>query len=366
MTCMKKYILLAAGLALTAGLAATVDKYLITSGELLANPGFARGLEEWQIDGPPATVTVTDGTLRLELREPGKSVEIEQTVTTATYPGFVLLEGELKSWNVTPGPEPWQRARLDFSRYGATGEWLPLPHNVVSLEGSEDWHHYQEIFRLVDGVSRSSVAIQLLSATGVLWVKNLSLHQVVPSPAYIATRIFLFSMWAAGLTWLFAPHVLGSGGKFIGIATGLALTLIIVGTMLPASVKARWQVGIAEMVHAGEGAITADHPDGKKEVAAAPVDQFYLIGNIEIGKAGHFVFFGLLGFLLLTNRGGNVIITTLAETAILGAATELMQIFVEGRTPLVSDFLTDMGGVTTGILLCLLWLRGRSLLPSKS
>jgi len=362
---MTKFILLTAALALTVVLAVTVDKYKVTSGELLSNRGFEQGLKDWKIDGTPSALTVKDGVLVVELREPGKSVEIEQPIAKMTTPGFVLLEGELKSLDVVPGEKPWHRARLDFSRYGTNGKWLPLPHNVISLEGSTEWQHYQEIFRLVEGVGKSVVTIQMLSATGELWVRNLSLHRVVPATGYKVARAALFLMWASVLILLFGPHVIGGKRKFLGVMTGLVVIIIVIGTMLPASFKTRWQGEIKDLVLAGENHLTTNHSGLNVGTDSEHSEQIYLVGDLEISKVGHFVFFGLLGFLVLARGGKGSILPQLAETAVLGAATELMQFFVEGRTPLVSDFLTDMAGVATGLLICLIFLRCRRLLSDR-
>lgn len=362
MTNLIKFILLAAALAFTALLAVTVDKYQVTSGELLSNRAFELGLKDWKIAGTPTVLTVRDGALFIELREPGRSVEIEQPIANMTGPGFVLLEGEIKSAEVVPGAKPWHRARLDFSRYGADGKWLSLPHNVVTLEGSTDWQHYQEVFRLVDGVGRSTVAIQVLSATGKLWVRNLSLHRVVPASSYKAARAFLFLMWATIIILLFGPRVRGGERKLLGLVTALAVILIVIGTMLPASFKTSWQGEIKELVFAGGSNLDANHSGGNGGADNEHTEHIYLVGSIEIGKVGHFVFFGLLGFLVLVRRREGAILPELAEIAVLATATELMQFFVEGRTPLVADFFTDMAGVSTGVLICLIFLQHRKLL----
>jgi len=83
-----------------------------------------------------------------------------------------------------------------------------------------------------------------------------------------------------------------------------------------------------------------------------PVDHFLEVSGspIPAGKIGHVFCFALLTFFLLRHRNHWKI--SLSELfvilALLGIATEGIQLFIEGRTPNFLDFGFDLTGVTIG------------------
>jgi VanZ family protein len=82
--------------------------------------------------------------------------------------------------------------------------------------------------------------------------------------------------------------------------------------------------------------------------------------NYVIRKGAHLATFGLLGILLLQAFGGRkgAPIYAWALATLYGAADELHQGFVPGRTSLLSDVAIDSGGALAAILL-FLWVRSR-------
>jgi VanZ family protein len=67
------------------------------------------------------------------------------------------------------------------------------------------------------------------------------------------------------------------------------------------------------------------------------------------GKSGHFVLYGLLGISLAVAFPARAWRTLMLELGMMGGATELLQFFIEGRTPLVGDWLLDLAGAGAGL-----------------
>ena len=79
----------------------------------------------------------------------------------------------------------------------------------------------------------------------------------------------------------------------------------------------------------------------------------------KVTGSGHFVFFGFLG-LGLTVALPRHWKLLLLDVGMLAGATEVMQIFVEGRTALIGDCLLDLAGAGCGLALVSLWRRWAS------
>lgn len=85
--------------------------------------------------------------------------------------------------------------------------------------------------------------------------------------------------------------------------------------------------------------------------------------TVLVRKSAHFCEYALLALLvclafyyggqLLWRNAGNI----LCPCLLWAVSDEFLQTFIEGRTGLVQDVLIDFGGILTGCLVLLLWLR---------
>ena len=117
------------------------------------------------------------------------------------------------------------------------------------------------------------------------------------------------------------------------------VAIILAGATLPCN----WEISA--------GKETADWVD-----VALP--GFLSTKSFDVASAGHFFLFGLLGMLLasLLQKGPNRLFglgASLAVLLVLAGASELIQLFIEGRHPLWRDFMIDCVGGITGMSLLL-------------
>jgi VanZ family protein len=65
----------------------------------------------------------------------------------------------------------------------------------------------------------------------------------------------------------------------------------------------------------------------------------------DITKVAHFLLFAILGGLLYVRQGRGSVWRVVVDTGMFACGTELVQLFVDGRSALVGDVVLDMGGV---------------------
>lgn len=79
------------------------------------------------------------------------------------------------------------------------------------------------------------------------------------------------------------------------------------------------------------------------------------LSSMDLSKIGHFIFFLGLGFILAMILRDRKIFDFFAVIVMLACGTELIQIYIDGRTPLFSDVLIDISGGLLGIALAKLF-----------
>jgi VanZ family protein len=93
-----------------------------------------------------------------------------------------------------------------------------------------------------------------------------------------------------------------------------------------------------------------------------------------VKKVGHFVLFGLLAFFAFSStarrhgRPGSLsstteFATTGAALLLFAAAAEVVQFLTTSRTPSLTDWVIDAGGVLLGGAVALMWSRAQAGLP---
>lgn len=336
------YVFLLILLAVTLGCAVFVDRFHEVGGEILADSNLEKGFSRWQVSGETSAVKIGNNILKIALDENDNKVRVGQIVEGLGDSGYLKLTGEVKTSGVIPGKKPWYRPRLVLSRYDEDGKWLSLPHTVFMLDGTNDWQTYEGVFRLVDGVARTEVVVQMMNATGEMWLRNLSLKKVAPSGSYRLAGILLMIAWGVGVLFLFRPYVAGRQSLWQKFMLSTVVLLIIVGTQLPASCKVRWQGGLRQAVVAEEVLVNNLVVSTVHGINGG--DKIYIFGRLEIGKVGHALFFGILFALMLGALPSQPLLSMVADGAIFAAATEIMQNFAVGRSALFQDFLIDFSG----------------------
>lgn len=340
------------GALLTLFFALNVKPFEPVGPELLHNPGLGEGLEGWRSYGPSGAVEVDGvGGVRLRLDDPAKSVGLTQTRRDLGGYARLILSGELACENVVPGKRGWEKARLILSSHDDQGKWLPAPHVVANLTGTRDWRQYSEVFKPVAQAREWRISLQLPRASGTLSARALSLHEAAENPVFSRGRLVAFCFWPMFLAVLLLPRIRGRASRLLKACALLTLLIILWGTLMPAETKTEIfsesrKVFKQLQEKSTESLKTASDKSDKSD---SPLE-----ASVDQAKLGHFLLFALLAFLLAlvsAAQSGVFLIVELFQTA---AVTEMLQFFVEKRTPLISDLGIDMAGVLLGLFL--IWI----------
>lgn len=111
----------------------------------------------------------------------------------------------------------------------------------------------------------------------------------------------------------------------------LAFIAIIIGTTMPNDMKIQVSNQVATQIHTVN-------------------DTFSPVMALYLTKAGHFCFFVLFGLFLsmLLNRESAILV--LGHILLLAGAAEIAQFYIDGRSPLILDFVLDASGGLVGLI----------------
>ena len=337
---------------ITAGSALVVSPYEDCGPELLADPGFKQNDVCWRVNhSGGGRVEITEGVVALYSTDAGKSVRVAQTVHPHPENRLkVRLSARVRCRDVVAGQKRWNRARVTLGQHDGNSTRWDLPHGLTSLEGTEKWRKYAKVFTIAPATKKLILTIQLSHATGSLWVKDLSLRPVCANPIFHRIQKPFLVAWGLFLLWVISGWLRDGKRLFFKSLLAVATAAVLIGTMMPGDMKAhlQWQI---------EGRVT-----GSASRPVETTDPGYAVWVDRISDAvltsAHFIVFGIFAFflaVLVTHRGIGLIFLDLL---IFAGTTELVQFYIDGRTPMPRDFLLDIAGGTLGILLGIAF-RGR-------
>lgn len=266
-----------------------------------------------------------------------KSVSIRQEIPSFEQGSILELSADMKCENIQPGKKPWNLARLLMVQHDGQKDMWNLPHQVVSFAGTHKWGSYSQSFTMGLETKKLTVVAQLSQSTGAFWLKNIHLYPVFQTKVYTCIKAALLVSWG-----LFSVFFLGScffyGNHKTNLQVMLVITFIaiIIGTTMPRGMKTSVSTQVVNQIN------------GATDIFS---DRFEPVIASYISKAGHFCFFLLFGLVLSMLMGRESGITVMIHILLLAGATELAQFYIDGRSPLVWDFVIDGSGGLCGIIL---------------
>lgn len=347
---MKKVVLFLLLGAVSLGFGFGINRYIPVGGNLLPGLQLTEGSNAWlYTKAQGAVVQDSTDSIRLHLSDPDTSVNLLFVINSPQRFALLRLSGDLKTENVVAGEKSWERARLLLSSYDERHKTLPVPHKVAALEGTNSWRPYSKVFSVSPDADLLRARVQLLRATGTMWVRNLQLHEVTISPLYHYGRYLIFTLWSAFILWLLTPYWrsrrLVSRKGLLPLLTLLAATLG--GILMPGNLKIRI---LAWGNHWLKDTFNLSSPLSGSAATSATA----LLPWFDVTKAGHFFLFALLGAVFVMLRPDRRSKYIVRDLLMLAAASELLQLFVNGRSAQVTDWLIDTGGILLGM-----WCAGR-------
>ena len=301
-------------------------------------------MSHWQPHSSfPDEIVASNNQLILRSRDAGTSILVLQKIQTGLNGKKLRLRAILASKDVIAGEKSWHKARLLLVQYiDKKAQWT-LKHTLAALEGTQDWQSYDKIFSPPPEYSEIHVIAQTNRCSGEFLIKDLTLYEVEETSLYILIKwpikaawiLFIFVLWGSGLK--------RDGSTLLKIILALTVVGIVIGTNTPGQYKNELKESITQEVDT----YTAPVKKSAKVAVDTTQDKF---SRIDITKIGHFGLFSLLALLLVFKNPFRPARLILLELLMFACATELMQFYVDGRSPLVTDVLIDMGGSVIGVM----------------
>jgi len=263
---------------------------------------------------------------------------MKQTILPVISGSILELSADIKCKNVKPGVESYNRARLILMQYDRDGRWLNLSHQVASIYGTHEWDSYNKYFIINPETNKIIVSAELCHCTGSLWIKNIHLYPVIQTHAYTYFKIIILVIWAIYFIILLGPCFINIKNNIvIRITLVLVFILIIIGVTIPSDMKFQITDYANELIN-----------------SLGVVSEGYF--TLDLAKIGHFFFFFLFGlvFSLLQKDESDTMV--IINILLLAGSTEIMQLFIDGRSFLLWDVIIDLNGAFYGFILSKLLL----------
>jgi len=328
-------------------------RYLPVGAELLRNPQLQGDLSAWQAS-PRLVQPIDGGGAMLSAADGNGMVVVGQSVSS-DFPGsLLLLSCEMRSKNVVNGIRDWETARVILVSHDRNGKPMyQRPHLLAAISGSHDWQYVEKVFAVDDQVASLEVAAQLVRSSGEFEVRGFSLRPVMLKSAFLQYRTLLLWGWLALLIWLAQPLLRTSLGSWRHALVLALIFGILLGVLSPHDIKTAFGDAIWP---SEENKITAF------AVSQAMDTQYFSFSSelpkLDLFKLGHFLMFALLAMALKLGQAYRLPTAgILGYLLLLATVSEVLQLFIPGRSSQLRDVGVDMGGVLSGLLMS--WLSER-------
>lgn len=284
---------------------------------------------------PSATsrINITENGLTLDSGDAQTVTSAYQDVPVIEHGTVLKLSADIKCDDVVPGKKPWNLARLLLVQNDGRSDRWDLPHTVAALTGTADWKNHHAVFTVSPETREIRVIAQLSQSSGSLQINNIQLYPVSETLVFRWAKGIILSAWSAFFLLLIASCLLlGRKKIFLRLLLISVFAAIIAGTTLPGEMKHQVSGKIGTQIDAGNESFTAAMP-------------------WDLAKVWHFCFFFLLGLILCLTMSNASWIQPLAIILLLAGSTEIVQLYINGRTALPSDFFIDAAGGIAGLIM---------------
>lgn len=151
-----------------------------SSGSLLSNGDFERGLDGWTVWGGLSDSAAHSGKLSCRASSDTNAWSgVSQTIVLPADVRTVVLSGWIMSERVHPGPEDWNKGRLglDFldARDSIAGGWQMV---AGQTKGRIPWIRVQRTYQVPEGAAKVKVICALANASGTFRCDDIELATV--------------------------------------------------------------------------------------------------------------------------------------------------------------------------------------------
>ena len=322
------------------------ERYAVSGPELLKNPQFETGLNQWQHSGAGiSALTDEPGTVVLSSQDPATLAHVTQSISAPQHFHLLRFSADLKTLNVKKGDANWKVARLLLVSFDASGKaHYYQPHTLIGKYGDNDWGHYEKVFHVGEDVTELKVSAQLTNATGSMWVKNTSLRPAIERKEFSHIRMALLALWLLTLAWVAIPIARRIACSRSSLIAALIVLCIAIGALLSGSIKEYVDHALPFALYPIEHA-----PPPHKSPGSLTSGDIHAFPAVNIYKPGHFALFTALSVTIFLGAFRDIpLLRRVAYLLMFAMITEVLQFFVEGRDARFFDLLLDLGGIMTG------------------
>ncbi len=307
-----------------------LPRYQQAGRSVLDNADFREGFRDWEYEGLVTLDEAELGLVILQNWDPERAVVLRRTVSLPPGRTSLRLSADIAVRRVEHGAEDWHNARVYLVQQTADGSQLwHAPNRLVNLIGTTSRQHFSTVFEVPGTIPEVVLGIELPFAVGRLELANLELEIVDELPVFRLAAALLICGWSV-LAFIVVHRLYDSIRS--PTVRGWLLAMLCVGgagVFMPSVIRQQLIDGLAS----GFGLNLSD-PDA----------------------FGHAMVFGVLALLVRAGRPRDPLVLHLSCWLLLGAVTEVLQLFTPDREPEAGDWLMDALGSSAGLLLAELGL----------
>lgn len=324
------------------------DRYIVVGPELIQNPDFSQG-NGWKQSSPSISLTPENqGMALLTAHSQTEAPSLSQTLPVPGQSNLLRLSCDIKTKNIIAGNKYWKSARVVMLQRNSRGEPMySLPHILASQQTDSDWQHFEKAFIINPTTAEVLIAAELVQSSGSMWIKSLSLRPIAVKASFKEYRLAILLVWLAALIWIGRPIILSWLSHTRGRIALVLATGILIGVLLPENLKELLSGPLPAHPGAVFTLIIPNQFNNTDFFRFTP-----LLPSIDIYKIGHFSMFMLLAVTLFGAKTYRDQRTQLIGYLILFAlSTEVLQLFMAGRTAQLGDVIVDSLGIMLGVFI---------------
>jgi len=323
-----------------------MPRYQFLGGDLLGNGPFVHGLKNWKVNRGAGEILTERGTATFVNGAPKETVMLTRAFQVPSQGEWVLVRAEILVDGVRGGLRSFEKARLYLVGRNPEGKYMwKQSHNVSLIDGTTDWEWQTKAILLKDDMVDLVLGLGLYKATGVMQVRNLSVHAVSELSSFWILSKLLLAVLLFVLIWhavtLFKNCGFGKTMPGIWIFSGL----IMAGVLLPGETK--------RQIHdffSGKGLFLST---SLANIDAWPLTIWQdIIPSIHTSfdKLGHLLLFFLITITVMRSFSSIRREILIYYLLIFAATTETLQFFALDRHPSFFDIGVDSTGILLGFI----------------
>jgi VanZ family protein len=321
----------------------TVDGYVVDGEQLLSNPTFLNDMAGWRVGGNSELVQVADGVVSISHDDLSQTNVLNQCWDGDQFPNQILFRISASTADLVLGEKTWHQARAGLIIHLPDGKIDYRSSNrLLALNTDQPWKPFQAGLDVDASAERVCISIGLHGSKGTFQIKDPMLYPARVPAEYSLVKNLLLVVWLfATVVWLtllvkhyrHRPQMLILTLMLIGIAIGI---------LMP-----------AELRLAMDNQFSPYLPEiNTRELFSAlgvsPQSHVNLLPqHWNVSKFGHLLGFFLLSAILFSEKKKRVFMV-LPGLVLLALVTEIMQHYIPGRGPRISDTLVDLIGIVAG------------------